>query len=708
MSRSGDERRGIGPIGGRGLSGAIGGGLARLEREERRAASTGLTQGRAHLGLRLSVISAICLGLFSVLLVRLWTVQVIEHHSYRQGALQELYTTVYTPAPRGEVVARDGQVLATDTSEEVVTMQPAISAQDGKTVVAEYPSGEANLAALLGLSQSTIDAELNSPQNVPHQPVVVAIGPRQGVTDQAVVQISENPGTYPGITVSRQYVREYPAGSLAAQIIGYTGSGPATSGYTAAGNPIKSPLDLAEFAKYGVGSDPTFGQSGLEEQYQRYLFGSPGTETEEQDPSGNILGIAGTTPATQGDTLVLNMDMGLEQALWNAITGQVAALRSGKASGTPEPAPDASAVVMNVKTGAVLAIASYPSYDDNDWVGGISAKQYDALLAAPGHPLDDFAVANPQPPGSDFKIASATAALDDNLINPYSTFDDTGTFTNGDLTLHDNEGDLPFGWINVTQALTVSSDTFFYWVGASFWQQYANDPKGYPYGDMPIQHIANEYGLGVDDGIDLPPLDIATGQIDSPAWRVESGQGNNWEPADNEEMAFGQGENEITPLELATAYATFADHGVRYAPELAGEILSPTGKLVKVIAPQVTGHVPYTTQAGYDALLAGFDGVTQQGPPMEGTAYTAFQGFDFKAWNVAGKTGTATTSVNPNVEPTSWFVGFGGPRDDPSQQYVVAVQVNQGGYGATASAPIARDVFDYLLAHHGVPAGLHP
>jgi penicillin-binding protein 2 len=694
MSRNNDERPGIGPIGGRGFSGALGGGLARLEREERRAATAGATQGRAHLGLRLSVISGLVVALMCVLLVRLWSVQVIHHSAYRNGALSELYKYVYTPAPRGEIVASGGQLLATDSSEEVVTIEPALGEQNGKlTWIAAHPEGEANLAALLGISQSSIGAELNSPQNVPHQPVVVAIG----VSEQAVVQITENPARYPGVSVSPEYVRDYPQGALAAQVVGYTGSGPATV-TDAQGNAVQSPLDLAEYDKYGVGSDPTFGQQGLEQEYQGYLFGVPGTEKEAVDPSGDVLGVVSTKPAVQGDTVVLNMNLGLEQSLCNDLANQVATLRAGSPGNPPVPAPDAAAVVLNVHTGAVLAVCSDPSYDDNDWVGGISSKQYHQLQSAYGSPLNDYAVADPQPPGSDFKIASATAALDDGLITPYTYFDDTGSYTVDGNTLHDNEDDGVLedpGEVDVTSAITQSSDDFFYWVGASFWLDYANEAT-HPYGPTPIQDVAHEYGLGVSDGIDLPADDVATGQIDGPTWREETGQGASWYVGDNEEMAFGQGETEITPLELAVAYATFADGGVRHAPELANEVVNPSGKVVTTIAPQVTGHVDYASAADYDAMLQGFDGVTQQ---KTGTGYQAFQGFNFAKWNVAGKTGTATTN---DAQPTSWFVAFGGPSNE-TPQYVVAVQVNQGGYGATASAPIAREVFNYLYKN-----GIHP
>ncbi len=691
MSRRDEERPPIGPIGGRGLSGAVGGGLAKIEREERRAAAGGATQGRAHLGLRLSVMATISLGLLAVLLVKLWTVQVIESKSFRSNAIHEIYQDLYTPAPRGEIVTREGGVLATDTAEEVVTIKPVVDPLTGKSWIASSATGEANASSLLGIPESQINADLNSVQDVPHQPVVIAIGPAQGVTEQAVVQISENPSRYPGVSVSRQFVRDYPQGSLASQVLGYTGVSPAAIGYTAKGKPIESPLDLAEYNTYGNAADPTFGESGLEQQYQKYLFGTPGIEKQAVDPGGNPLGVVSTTPPQQGDTVGLNMDMGLEQALASDLSNQVATLRSGA---SPVAAPDASGVVMDVRTGAVLAIASYPTYNDNLWVGGISNSAYQQLVHTPGNPLNDYAVADPQPPGSDWKLVSSTAALDDGLINPYYTYDDPGYYTIGNLTLHDAPGEVP-GVIDISQALTESSDVFFYNVGAMFYEAWQANPKGYPYGQTPIQDVAAKYGFGTTDGVDLPPINVSTGQVDTPALEKALGTGP-WTLGDNMEMAFGQGATQITPLQLADAYAAFADHGVVHAPELAAEIVSPTGKLVKRIAPKITGVVHYASSADYQAIYSGFDGVTQN--PL-GTAYQAFVGFPFNKWDVAGKTGTAT--VVQTEQPTSWFVAFGGPRGQ-APEYAVAIQVNQGGYGATASAPVAREIFDYLMAH-GVP-----
>jgi penicillin-binding protein 2 len=209
-----------------------------------------------------------------------------------------------------------------------------------------------------------------------------------------------------------------------------------------------------------------------------------------------------------------------------------------------------------------------------------------------------------------------------------------------------------------------------------------------------VEDVAAEYGYGQPTGIDLPEQSLA--RVDSPKERIKLHAENpvafpydNWTTGDNLEMAFGQGETIITPLEQAVAYATFANGGTRYAPEVAAGVVSPTGKVVKRFAPRVTGHVSLPPEVD-QPILSGLEGAISD---SDGTAYLAFQGFPLSTFQLAGKTGTA--SVN-GEEPTSWFVAFG-PEPDP--RYVVAVVIDQGGYGADAAAPVVRKVFDYLVGH---------
>jgi len=339
-------------------------------------------------------------------------------------------------------------------------------------------------------------------------------------------------------------------------------------------------------------------------------------------------------------------------------------------------------------------MTSFPSYNDNLWSGRLSEAEYATLSNAYGDPLIDYPVDGLQPPGSTFKLATATAALDDGLISQYSQIDDPGSFTLGDHTFYDTAESQGAGELTVSQALTASNDIFFYKLGAMFWTYQQR------YGVDAIQKVAGDYGLGENPDIDIP--DAATGQVDSPALRKElhaeapaAYPNTTYYAGDNVEMAFGQGETLVSPLQLAEAYSTFANGGTRYAAEMANEIVAPSGKVVQTIKPKVVGHVSLPAST-YQPMLEGFQGVTQN---SDGTAYSVFEGFPFDKFDVYGKTGTATVSAGDvSTATTAWFVGFGGPAGE-QPKYVVVIEVDQGGYGAEAAAPVAKQVFEYLMAH---------
>jgi len=432
----------------------------------------------------------------------------------------------------------------------------------------------------------------------------------------------------------------------------------------------------------------------------------------EVNPQGQVVGTLKTDPAVSGDNIVTNIDTNLQQVADNALASQIAYVRKvpDSVSHMHRPAPNGAVVVLDAQTGAVLAMSSFPNYNPNIWVGGISNANYAAVSATGAQ--NNYAIQGQLPPGSTFKLVTATSALQTGLISPTYSFDDKGTFTapdctGPDCTLKDDVGDTPFGPINVSTALTVSSDTFFYNIGAMYW-----DSRG-QYGSTPIQDTAALYGFGKPTGVDLPNED--QGVVDSLAVRTELHAkypkaypyAPTWYTGDNMELAFGQGATIVTPLQEAVAYATFANGGTRYAPQVASAIVSPDGKVVKRIAPQVTGKVTYSP-ANYAALLAGFTGVVDQSSPA-GTGYSDFvgSGWNQAAFPLAGKTGTASL-IGPNgqdEEPVSWFVGFG---PVPNSQYVVVCEINQGGYGADAAAPVVRNIFNYLATHPVGAAAIPP
>jgi penicillin-binding protein 2 len=655
-------------------------------------------------GVRMRIIALVVVALFALLGLRLWTLQVLQAPAAAQAVAANEIQAIPIEPTRGLILDRDGNPLVNNVVTEQITLS--------RVAATQYPKVIGRLAALIGESAAQVDATINDRQYSQYKPVpILSEAPLQDIE-----YIKEHQSEFPGVasvaTTQRNYPQVEPPGPAAngypaAQVLGYVGT-------------INS-TELKSRSSSGYQAGDAFGQSGLEYQYESELRGIPGQQQLEVNPQEQVVGTLKTTPAVAGDNVVTNIDTGLQEVADNALATQILALRKtydpqcanaqGVQVGCNPAATGGAVVVMNPQTGAVYAMSSYPSYNPDVWVGGISTSEYNQLSnAANNEPLLNRAIDGLYTPGSTFKLSTATAALNLGLIGPNSDYNDTGTFmvpgcqySSTSCTLHNSEGDGGFGEINVSTALTVSSDDFFYNLGAMFWDDRSNPA----FGDTPIQNQAAQYGLGELTGIDLPG-ESNQARVDSQAERqklhAESPTGFpniTWYTGDNVEMAFGQGATVITPIEQAVAYSTFANGGTRYAPQVAAAIVSSTGKVIKKFTPQVTGHVSLPP-ATYQALLAGFTGVVQQGGRYAGTAYSAFQGLNFPG-GIAGKTGTADSEVGK--EPTGWFVGFG-PTADP--QYVVVCVIDQAGYGATAAAPVVRSIFSYLASNPVGPVTIPP
>ncbi len=618
---------------------------------------------------RIQVLGAAALVLFSLMVVRLWYLQVLNTKSLANTVTAQAYRTSQVPAPRGVIVDRSGVPLVQNQAEEQITLSRADAQQ--------HPAVVGALAALTGQSAAAVDSALANPQYTPYQQIPVA----QNVTVAEITTLAQHRAEFPGVQAQAVSIRSYPYGTTAAHVLGYVTQ--------------ISPSELAAYKSQGYQPGDQFGQSGIEAQYQQYLRGTPGKQLVEVDAQGNSVGVARSTPAQPGDTVVLNVDLGLQQALDQALSGEIQSLHHNGFA-----APSGAAVVMDPNNGHVLAMASYPTYNPTVWAGGISQANYQALTSAQSHePLINRAIAGLYTPGSTFKLATSSAALQDGLFPTYGTFDDSsGTFTipnctAGLCTLH-NSGYEVGGVLSMSQAIAMSDDVFFYNLGYQFWVNRQT------YGEDAIQKYANAYSLGQGTGIDLPGEQ--PGFVDSPQVEQKLHQQYpqaypypQWYAGNNIEMAFGQGATIITPIELANAYSTFANGGTRYQPEVANAIVGPNGKVVKRIAPKVVGHVPLSAQ-NHQEILAGFEGAVSS--PI-GTAYGTFQGFPLSQLQVAGKTGTASvhTSTGASLAPNSLFVGFA-PATSP--QYVVASVISQAGFGASGSAYVVKNIFSYLLARH--------
>jgi penicillin-binding protein 2 len=641
-------------------------------------------------GLRLRIVGIAMVGLFAVLGLRLWALQVLQAPAAAQAVVANQIRSVPITPTRGLILDRNGNPLVGNAYTEQITLS-RLSAQRDPAVIGR-------LAALVGKTPAQIKASIANQQYSLYKPVPIL----DNAPPADIVYIKEHQSEFPGVNSVQTTQRTYPQNELtgpalgsypAAQVVGYVGT-------------INS-TELKSRATQGYLAGDAFGQSGLEYQYEMALHGTPGTQKLEVDPKGQVAGVLKSTPSQPGANIVTNIDTNLQQVADNALATQVENLKKtydsacNNKAGCYPGATGGAVVVMNPKTGAVYAASSYPSYNPAVWVGGISQAAY-SVLSKPlnNEPLINRAISGLYTPGSTFKLNTATAALQTGLFTPTTPYVDNGTYkTPGcqyestTCIFHNSVGDPP-GTYNVSGALTVSSDDFFYNLGYLF---YAESAK---YGVTPIQDTAASYSLGQLTGIDLPAE--VKGRVDSQAVRVKLHAANpkafpntTWYTGENILMAFGQAGTFITPIEQAVAYSTFANGGTRYAPQVAAAVVTPGGKVVSRITPQVTGHVALSPST-YQALLTGFTGVVQS---SNGTAFGAFQGLNFPG-GLAGKTGTADTVIGK--EPTAWFVGFG-PTADP--QYVVVCVIDQAGFGATAAAPVVRDVFSYLATHPvGTPA----
>ena len=620
--------------------------------------------------------------LFCGLIVRLFMLQVLEHGTAISAVNNNAIRTSTLPANRGYILDRNGNALVTN----VDTTQILLS----QVEAALHPNVEGALALLTHQRLSQIHTEVLNPQFNPYQPAPIVTNAPASMVD--FIQL--HPSEFPGVTVTPVSQRSYPyGGSTASQVLGYVG-------------PITG-AEIAANPNAGYQTNSVIGKTGIESYYEQYLRGHDGENTLEVNAAGNILGAVKTTPPKIGDSVVLNIDAGLQRALDGYLAQGI--LRDRRTvdpvSGKIPPAPDGAAIVLDPRNGAVLAMSSYPSFNLNDFVNGLSEKTFKALLnegAFTNYPIQGLYT-----PGSTFKMISATAMLDTGIFSAYQTVDDTGAFkvpgcyggAHG-CVFHDDEG-IGSGLIDLQTALTKSSDYYFYNLGYLFWSHQAE------YGQTPIQNIAAKYGLGQYTNIDLPGESI--GRVDSPTVRKElhamapkAFPNYSWYTGDNIEMAFGQGSTAVTPIEMATAYATFANGGTRYQPEVAAAIVSPSGKPIIRYGAHVLSHVSLAPSVR-NPILAGLIGVVNN---PAGTAYYPFHTyatFNMNSFVVAGKTGTASNAYGE--EPNSWFVSFA-PANNP--RYVVLCVSAQGGYGANAAAPVVAETYNYLVKHPVGPLVIKP
>ncbi len=643
--------------------------------------------------MRLGVLAIVIVALFAALFARLWYLQVLSSQDYVQAAEANRVRVVQVEAPRGRILDRNGTVLVDNRVSTVVTVDRVLFAELAEDEQAAMLNRLAAEMSRYG-SPATVEQlveRVNNQRYSRYAPVPVA----QDVTEELKIYIEEHADLFPSVTVQRVALRRYTYGTRAAHLLGYVGEINDTE--------LEDRKDKPK--TYIQGNQ--IGKSGVERIYEDDLRGTPGQIVYEVDAQGRPVRVLEdrSRPPIPGDDVWLTIDINT-QALAEDLLSQAldaARSRTPRGSNVQNAATGGSVVVLDPSDGSVRAMASNPTYDPADFINGISSSRYAFLKDPANHqPLTNRAIQGQYAPGSTFKLITAYAALVNGLRTPTAPFVDTGSYTipncSGEKCTFGNAGGTRYGTVDMPRAITVSSDSYFYSIGADFWNNRGR------LGEEALQESARLFGFSQQTGVPLPAE--ADGRIPSPEQRRRQFDANpgkfaerNWFTGDNVNMAIGQGDVAVTPIQLANAYATFANGGTRYAPNIALKV-TRSGRedsVKRTIEPRINSTVDLPPEIR-DPLLQGLMGVTSQ---ERGTAYGVFKGFPLQSFPVAGKTGTAQVKGKAD---TAVFTAFG-PVPDP--RYEVAVIMEESGFGGTAAAPVARKLFD-VFAGVTPPPTLQP
>ncbi len=615
---------------------------------------------------RSSVVGVVVLALFSALFARLWYLQVAATDQFRAAAVSNSVREIVEPPLRGRILDAKSRVLVDNQVENQITVSRSLTTQQLKQVIA-------HLSVLLATPVGTLNANLSDPRNSPFTAFKVAAG----VNEAALVYIAEHRSEFPGVKAETVPVRRYVNGSVAFHELGYLGEINTAE--------LKAQIDPNQ---YRLGDE--IGKSGVELTYESDLRGRPGVTKIEVDSSGRVIRRTATKASQPGHDVRLTLDLDVQKTAETALKQGIAAAKdvqdiAYKKHGFRKlNAPAGAVVVLDAATGSVVALASQPDFDANKFVHGIPLTTWNWLGAKENNlPLVDRAVSGAYAPGSTFKLVTAVAGLNSGVITPTKTINDPGEYRYPTDPQHPFLGEGANGRVALARALTVSSDAFFYSIGGDLFYRFRHQQ---PFGDE-LQKVAREFGFGSQTGIALPTESV--GRVPDAAWKAKIHAANpvafpypDWLPGDNIQSAVGQGDVLVTPIQMASAYATLANGGTRLQPRVADAVLDANGKLMRDIAPITLSTVPIP---GRDSILAGLRGVVTD---PKGTASAAFAGLP--PGLAAGKTGTAQAAPKQN---TSWFVGMT-PADNP--KYIVLAMVEEGGYGAQTAAPIARAVIEQL------------
>ena len=679
--------------------------------------------------LRLIVLRVLVVSLLLTLLGRLWYLQVLAGPQYQQAAADNQVRDIVAAAPRGLIVDDAGKLWATNQTALVIAVdRVALLRQKGCGSTTHICPVLDRLAGLLHVPYQTLQdkttlcgpaAPVGCWNGSPYEPIPVSELKNDPTSTRLALQILDRQEDFPGVSAKPAAVRTYltPDGAYASHVLGYLG-------------PI-SPEELKKLPK--AQQDPRrsdyVGRTGLEQAYDDYLRGQPGITEVAVDHLGGVTATLKQTAPQAGDNLVTSLNSYVQASLEKALAGAVKSARSLPLHGGGGPADFAAGVVLDAKTGHVVAMGSYPSYNPSLWNGGhIDVQAYNALRRAPGTPLLDKAFQSAYPPGSSFKLVSTSGLLHDGMASTGGTYDCSSSY----LGKHNFEGESG-GFISLHQTIVMSCDTVYYRLADADWRRDNRLVQEHKKPVEGVQKVARQMGIGVPTGLDLPNATvghIADRNNTRLNWLANRkdyckgaknkkfsayhraldkdycDNGGIFFPGDQMNEDIGQGTVLVSPLQLAVAYAALANGGTVFEPRVGQAIVSPTGQVIKELKAPVRGHLSLS-QSDLDYIRNAMYGVTTE---SRGTARGAFAGFPMGKVQVGGKTGTAEVDVVHNLA-SAWFASFAGLAGQ-GPRFVTVIMVDRGGQGGVVAAPAVRKVWDAVFGLEGhkaaFPTGVPP
>jgi penicillin-binding protein 2 len=582
---------------------------------------------------KLNIIIVLMLSAVTILLVRLWYLQVIRGDDLKQRSENNSVRFRKIMPLRGLIMDRNGHVVVDNRPSFDVLYMPS-RGKDPELLIEKLKELYKSKALEFSYDQSL-------PKKMkPYLPVKL----EKNVTMGKVAVVETNSLDLPGIYIDVSPVRLYLDGEVMAPVIGYTGE--------------ISKEELEKDDDYASGD--ILGKHGVEKILDPYIRGRRGAELVEVNVYGKEIKNLGRIDPTSGYNVVLTIDADLQKTAWDAFEG-----RSG------------AAVALDPRDGSILTMVSSPSFDPNVFNSGISGDQWRKLINNPLTPLSNRAISGQYPPGSTYKLIVAAAGLEEGIITPETKFYCNGSFEFGNRAFRcwQKKG---HGHISLHRAIVESCDVYFYNVGKLL-------------GVDKIAHYAKLFGLGEVTGIDLP--NEKGGLIPTKQWKLARMK-EPWQPGETISISIGQGFDLVTPLQLASAYSSFANGGTRWLPRLVKSIETTDGMVYKEFLPVKKGEMSLSKET-FDFLQHALWGVVNE---PGGTGRIAGR----PNADVCGKTGTAQVISMPGKDSPqrkisilqrdhALFVCFA-PLKNP--EIAIAVIVENAGHGGSVAAPIARKILD--------------